>query len=167
VLAGPDLGERAAVVSYRDAFGGHGARQVGRLDEWLRLRRARHQVQRPRTVVTPTAMHELGAAQETLTNGLDRSSTFQLQPMMSEPTAVQLVGLGHDTLSRVLLRRCWATARPAMLFRPPLDERQLRAAGRPVVLADCRAVRGGGTRHTVQEVEVLHTGPRHWRAGRR
>jgi hypothetical protein len=52
-------------------------------------------------------MHELGAAQETLTNGLDRSSTFQLtpfQPMMSDPTAVQLAELGHDTLSRVLPR---------------------------------------------------------------
>ena len=57
--------------------------------------------------VTPTAMHELGAAQETLTNGLDRSSTLQLtpfQPMMSDPTAVQLVALGHDTLSRALPR---------------------------------------------------------------
>ena len=57
--------------------------------------------------VTPTAMHELGAAQETLTNGLDRSSTFQVtpfQPMMRDPTAVQLVALGHDTLSRVLPR---------------------------------------------------------------
>ena len=57
--------------------------------------------------VTPTAMHELGAAQETLANGLDRSSTFQVtpfQPMTSDPTAVQLVALGHDTLSRVLPR---------------------------------------------------------------
>ena len=58
-------------------------------------------------LVTPTAMHEFGATQETLTNGLDRSSTFQLspfQPRMSDPTAVQLVALGHDTLSRVLAR---------------------------------------------------------------
>jgi len=57
--------------------------------------------------VTPTAMHELGATQETATNGLDRSSTFQLapfQPRMSDPTAVQLVALGHDTPSSVLLR---------------------------------------------------------------
>ena len=57
--------------------------------------------------VTPAAMHEAGAAQETLANGLDRSSTFQLapfQPRMSDPTAVQLVALGHDTLSRVLPR---------------------------------------------------------------
>jgi hypothetical protein len=57
--------------------------------------------------VTPTVIHEFGAVQETLTNGLDRSSTFQLtpfQPMMSDPTAVQLVALGHDTLSRVLPR---------------------------------------------------------------
>jgi hypothetical protein len=52
-------------------------------------------------------MHELGAVQETLVNRLDRSSTFQVtpfQPMMSDPTAVQLVALGHDTLSRVLPR---------------------------------------------------------------
>jgi hypothetical protein len=45
--------------------------------------------------------------QETLVNGLDRSSTFQVtpfQPRMSEPTAVQLVARGHDTLSRVLPR---------------------------------------------------------------
>jgi hypothetical protein len=59
------------------------------------------------SAVTPTAMHELGAVQETLVNRLDRSSTFQVtpfQPMMSDPTAVQLVALGHDTLSRVLPR---------------------------------------------------------------
>jgi hypothetical protein len=52
-------------------------------------------------------MHELGETQETLTNGLDRSSTFQVtpfQPTMSDPTAAQLVALGHDTLSRVLNR---------------------------------------------------------------
>jgi hypothetical protein len=58
-------------------------------------------------LMTPTARHESGAAQDTLTNGLDRSSTFQLtpfQPMISDPTAVQLVALGHDTLSRVLPR---------------------------------------------------------------
>src|SRR5579859_2038786 len=58
-------------------------------------------------LVTPTAMHELGAVQETLVNGLDRSSTVQVtpvQPMMSDPTAVQLAAPGHDTLSRVLPR---------------------------------------------------------------
>jgi hypothetical protein len=52
-------------------------------------------------------MHQLGATQETLTKWLGRSSTFQLcpsQPRMSDPTAVQLVALGHDTLSRVLAR---------------------------------------------------------------
>jgi len=58
-------------------------------------------------LVTPTAMHEVGTTQKTLTNGLDRSSTCQVipfQPMMSDPTAVQLAALGHDTLSRVLAR---------------------------------------------------------------
>jgi hypothetical protein len=57
--------------------------------------------------VTPTAIHQIGATQETLTNGLDRSSTFQLtpfQPMISDPTAVQMVALGHDTLSRIAAR---------------------------------------------------------------
>ena len=57
--------------------------------------------------VTPTAMHQLGVAQETLVNRLDRSSTVQVrpfQPRMSDPTAVQLAAPGHDTLSRVLAR---------------------------------------------------------------
>ena len=54
--------------------------------------------------VLPTAVHEPGAVQETLVNGLDRRSTFQIppfQPMISDPTAVQLVAVGHDTLSSV------------------------------------------------------------------
>jgi len=40
-------------------------------------------------------------------NGLDLRSTFQLtpsRPRISDPTAVQLMALGHDTLSRVLPR---------------------------------------------------------------
>jgi hypothetical protein len=52
-------------------------------------------------------MHERGVAQDTLVNGLDRSSTVQIrpfQPRMSDPTAAQLAALGHDTLSRVLAR---------------------------------------------------------------
>jgi hypothetical protein len=56
-------------------------------------------------LVTPTAMHELGVVHETLVNGLDCSSTFQVtpfQPRISDPTATQLTALGHDTPSRVL-----------------------------------------------------------------
>ena len=50
--------------------------------------------------VTPTAIHEFGAAQETLTKGLDERSTVQVtlfQPTMSDPTAVQFAADAHYT----------------------------------------------------------------------
>ena len=54
-------------------------------------------------LVTPTAVHEPGAAQETLVNGLDRSSTVQarpFQPRTSDPTAVQLAAASDLSSAR-------------------------------------------------------------------
>jgi threonine/homoserine/homoserine lactone efflux protein len=55
VCAGPDLGECAAVGSYRDARGGSGARQAGRLDVRFWLRRAARGISPPTSDVPPPA----------------------------------------------------------------------------------------------------------------